>query len=581
MRRQLAAVLMADVAGYSRLMGADEMGAARRVRARLGELSSSARAYGGEAREIGGDRAFVLFPSAVDAVSYAIAMQGRLGDMNAAEPALEAIEMRMGINVGEILYDGQDVAGDAINVAARLESFAEPGHVCISEAVHRHVAHRLTYGYEYLGAQSFKNIERSVEVFAVREDPASAALICALRPSPSPRGAAERAPDLSVVVLPFRFQGEEAGDRWFADGLTEDVTTALSRFHEFFVIARGSAQVLAERGASPTEAAGRLGVRYAVQGSVRKAGRRIRVAIELLDAAEDRMLWGERYDREIGDIFDLQDEITGIVVSATAAQIEATERERLRNVAPGNLAAYAYVLQGRRLVDRYTRGEVRRAREMFERALEGDPDYARALAAMAETRNLDWLYGWADDQSTALDDALSLARDAISLDGRDARGFGQLGFAHLYRKEHDAALSAYERARGLNPNDADLMSDMADALSHAGRSEEAVTLLQRAMRLNPFYPDQYVWHLGGAYFNLRRYEEAVSTLLTMQNPTEGRRLLAASYAYLGREREARAEAERLREAHPDFSVDHWAQVLPDRHEEDALHYVEGLRMAGL
>ena len=214
------------------------------------------------------------------------------------------------------------------------------------------------------------------------------------------------------------------------------------------------------------------------------------------------------------------------------------------------MAAYGYVLQGQRYIFSYTRQGVSHARELYDSALNNDPRYARAMAAKSRTLNLDWRYNWTAEPDAAIESALNLAMDAIELDSLDARGFGELGFAHLYRKEHDAAISSYERATKLNPNDADLMSDMADALAHCGRSEEAIELLEKAMRLNPFYPDQYIWHLGGAYFNLKQYEKAISTIRTMQNPSEGRRLLAASYGHLDLTSEAKQEAAEVLKVHP-------------------------------
>ena len=213
--------------------------------------------------------------------------------------------------------------------------------------------------------------------------------------------------------------------------------------------------------------------------------------------------------------------------------------------------------------------------------MEFELDCARAIAAISRTLNVDWRYSWAEAPDKALDRALELAHKAVLLDEGDARGFGELGFVHLYRKEHDASVNAYVRALTLNPNDADLMSDMADALAHSGRSEEAVGLLQKAMRLNPFYPDQYLWHLGGAYFNMRRYGDAIDAVLRMHNPTEGRRILAASYGQLGRVDTARLHAEKVLEAHPDFSLERWAEVQPDKDPEYTEHFVEGLKRAGL
>lgn len=583
LKRRLLAIVFADVANFSTMMSVDEVGTTISVTNRLEKFRSAIQAYAGDFKGSAGDNAFMVFESGVDAVTFAVDMQKMLEEENSGLPEEEQIWFRFGINLGEVLVSGDEITGESINIASRIESFAAPGQVCISGAAYDHVCNKLKYGYEYLGGQDFKHIGRTIDVFQVHENPTTAAMTPGLRRNLEHSAEFKERPiaSQSIVVLPFGFQGSDNDDQWFAEGLTEDVTTNLSRFHEFFVIARGSANMYADRSKSPAQAARELGVRYAVDGTVRKAGSRIRITLQLLDALQDRTIWGEQYNRDVEDIFDLQDEITQIIVSATAARIEATERDRMRLLPPANLMAYGFVLKGHRHVLKYTQPEVKQARHLYEDAIGSDSRYARAYAAKSRTFNLDWRYDWAEKPDLALDDALSFAREAIDLDEADARGFGELGFAHLYRKEHDPAINAYERALKLNPNDADLMSDMADALAHMGRSEEAVQLLQKAMRLNPFYPDQYIWHLGGAYFNLKRYEDAINTIQKMQNPTEGRRLLAASYGHLGRIKEARAQADLVREAHPNFSVERWASVQPDKFEEDVQHFFDGMKRAGL
>ncbi|MCP5001382.1 MAG: tetratricopeptide repeat protein [Hyphomicrobiales bacterium] len=583
LRRRLGAILFADMVGYSRMMADDELATLMAVKRCMEMFTALAGDFSGKVTGTAGDGVFLVFDSAVDAVSFAVEIQQRIKKQNEGVSEDKQTLFRIGINLGEILIDDMDLHGDSINIASRIEAFAQPGRVCISGVVHDQVSKKLSYGYEYLGAQEFKNINELVDVFQVHEDPAGATLTTGLRRPSRSAGAGrdELNKEQSIVVMPFGFQGNDPSESWFADGLADDVTTNLSRFHDFFVIARGSAYVYNDRSIAPKEVARELGVRYVVDGSVRKAGPRIRVALQLLDAQRDRTIWGENYNREIEDIFDLQDEITQVIVTATAAQIEASELDRYRQHPPTSLEAYGFILQGQSHIFRYTREEVQRARDLYDSALEIDPRYARALSAKSRTLNIDWRYNWTDRPDQALDDALSLARRAVELDNTDARGFGELGFAHLYRKEHESAINAYERALRLNPNDADLMSDMADALAHCGRSEEAIEMLQKAMRLNPFYPDQYIWHLGGAYFNLERYEDAIRTIQTMQNPTEGRRILAASYGNLGREAEARAEAQKVLEAHPNFNIENWAAVQPDKYEEDVARFVEGLKRAGL
>jgi len=294
----------------------------------------------------------------------------------------------------------------------------------------------------------------------------------------------------------------------------------------------------------------------------------------------DRTIWGEQYNRDIEDLFDLQDEITEIIVAATAAKIRASEAERLRLQPPNSLEAYGFLLRGQNHVLRYTQADIRQAQGLYNAALSSDPKYARAISAKSRTLNLEWRYNWSAEPESALMDAFKLAQVAVELDRSDARGYGELGFVHLYRKENDAALSAYERALELNPNDADLISDMADAMAHSGRSEDAVIKLQKAMQLNPFYPDNYLWNLGGAYFNLKRYDDVVRTINQMQNPTEGRRLLAASYAYLGETAKAQAQVDGILAAHPNFDLDQWGTIQPDKDQADSEHFLEGLKRAG-
>ena len=580
-KRRLGAILFADIADYTRLMGDDEIGTWQSVKARIREFNGISKQHHGEVLQVRGDGLFLLFDSAFNAVSFAMAVQKRMQSLNVGIPDARQLRFRIGINLGETLVDEAGVSGDAVNIAARLEALARPGHVCISAAVYEQIRNNLAFGYEYLGVQRLKNVKDPVHVYQVHDSPNSAKMTTGLRSTSAGSSAFAPIKDLSVVVLPLRFQGANLEESWLADGLTEDITTSLSRFHDFFVIARSSAYVYADPAVVPANAARELGVRYVVTGAVRKAGQQVRIAIELHDAERHRIIWGEHYNRAMDSIFDLQDEVTQLIVSATAVQIEAFERDRVRQFAPSDLRAYGFVLQGQQHIFRYTRQDNHEARLLYEAALGVDPRYPRALAAKSRTLNIDWRYNWTELRDKALDSALELARNAINIDATDARGFGELGFAHLYRKEHDAAIGAYRRALSLNPNDADLMSDMADALAHCHESEEAITLLNKAMRLNPFYPDQYLWHLGGAYFNLGQYEEAIRTLQRMQNPAEGRRLLAASYAHLGRLNEAKAEATKVLEAHPDFSVEQWAAVQPDKYAEDAAHFAEGLRKAGL
>jgi TolB-like protein/class 3 adenylate cyclase len=578
-RRRLGAVLFADVVGYTRLMGENEDGTYWVLKEILAKLDASCRKFDGRVIEVRGDGVLALFDSATDAVRFAVEAQKEIEEAATATSDGDAIRFRIGIHLGDILTDERGIHGDSVNIAARLESIADPGGIMISGAVYEQTRNRLPFGYEFIGPQSLKNVAEPVPAYRVRSEIKGVIMAPSLRLQ---KGAAGRdRPEVpSVAVLPFQAAGGEESDTWFADGITEDITLNLSKFKNIFVIARGSAFFYKTRTVPPQQAARDLGVRYVAHGNIRRAGGRIRVSVELIDIDSERTIWGERYDRDLDDIFAIQDEITETIAAAAAVVVEASERQRMSQLAPSSLAAYGYVLRGQQHIYKYTRRDNHEAHEFYEKALKADRRYARASAALSRTLNVDWRYSWSDDPDSLLDTALEYAQNAIELDPTDARGFGELGFVHLYRKEHDAAISAYRRAMSLNPNDADLMSDYADALAHSGSNEEAIALLERAMRLNPYYPDQYLWHLGGAYFNLKDYDKVVESVLKMNNPTEGQRMLAAAYAQLGKMDHAREIAAKHREAHPNFSLARWSTVLPDRLEEDTQHFVEGLRKAG-
>lgn len=581
-QRQLGAIVFADMVGYSILMGKDEIAAHVTITSLIREFQRQIEKYEGKILNVAGDGILAFFGSVVDAAEFAVHIQETLHDRGEEFPDDSPVQFRIGINIGDVIFDGETVYGDGVNIAARLEGLAEPGGICISAAVYEQISNKLDYGYEYLGSRDLKNIVDPVEVYRLRGEAGAIVM------TPSPRHIAGNILEEtalptrpSVAVLPLTNLSADAGEDYFANGITEDITTSLSRFQDLFVIARGSSFNYQHKSA-PLDQIGRmLGVRYLLQGSVQRAGNRVRIAIQLVEAASGQTLWGDRFDRNFDDIFVLQDEITETIVASMAVRIEASERERMRQAHPADLAAYGLVLRGQQKLHRYTREDNSGARDMYMAAIESDSRYARAFAAVSRTFNFDWRYSWTDAPREALGKALELAKTAVALAETDARGYAELGFVNLYRKQHDQSIDAYGHALTLNPNDADIMAEMADALVHAGRSEEAIELLKKAMRLNPFYPDIYLWNLGGAYFNLRRYGEAIDALERMHTPAEGRRLLAASYAYLNRMEEAKFQAGKVLEAHPNFSLKHWEMIQPDKNSDDTAHFVEGLKRAGL
>ncbi|MGI9369950.1 MAG: adenylate/guanylate cyclase domain-containing protein [Ruegeria sp.] len=578
-KRRLGAILFADVVGFSRMMGENELDTYESLTSVIGQLEKACAEFDGHIVETRGDGVLAMFETATDAVRFGVALHRIAEASTTGKSQDKQIRFRVGVHMGELLEDTRGIHGTTVNVAARLQSIAEPGRVYISSMVYEQIKNHLRFGYEFLGPQQLKNIPAPIPTYCVRSEVEGATMKASKRPE-AMEMASERPEIPSVAVLPFNSLGEDQSDGWFAEGLTDDIILNLSKFKNLFVIARNSAYFFKAQSMSPREAARKLGVRYIAQGSVRRSLSRIRVSVELIDADTERTIWGEKYDREIDDIFSILDDVTECIVASMAVLIEAQENQRMVQAVPSDLAAYGFVLRGQQHIYKYTRQDNHEAHDLYERALKQDKGYARAAAALSRTLNIDWRYSWAKDQEHALDTALKLAQRAVELDPTDARGFGELGFVHLYRKEHDAAIGAYRRSLMLNPNDADLLSDFADALAHSGENEAAIEHLQRAMRLNPYFPDQYLWHIAGAYYNLREYDQVIRSVNKMNNPTEGQRMLAASYAQLGEMSIARDIAGKHRLAHPNFSLERWEKVQPDRLETDTQHFVEGMRKAG-
>ncbi|WP_254428490.1 adenylate/guanylate cyclase domain-containing protein [Ruegeria atlantica] len=571
--------MFADVVGYSRLMSENELDTYNALKSLISHLEETCARFQGRVVEVRGDGILALFETATSAVEFGVELHRIASQHNQDRAENQRINFRAGVHLGEILIDDRGIHGDNVNIAARLQEIAEPERVYVSSAVYDQVCNRLRYGYEFLGPQHLKNILAPVSTYCVRSEVAGATMAGTMRPD-MPGNILERPDTPSVAVLPFSSNGGDESDSWIAEGLTDDIIMNLSKFRNLFVIARNSSFFFKTQGMPPKEAAQKLNVRYIARGSVRRSASRIRITAELIDASTERTIWGERFDRNIDDIFDILDEVTECIVAATAVMIESHEKQRMIQSVPSDLEAYGSVLQGQYHIFKYTRNDNRKAQNFYQSALDRDGGYARAAAALSRTLNIDWRYSWSEDPTQALDQALTFAQRAIELDPTDARGFGELGYVHLYRKEHDAALQSYRRALALNPNDADMHSDYADALAHYGDNETAITHLQQAMRLNPYFPDQYLWHLGGAYFNLRQYQDAIDAVNKMNNPTEGQRLLAASYAQLGETDIARQIADKHRVAHPNFSLARWETVQPDKLEEDTQHFVGGLKKAG-
>jgi TolB-like protein len=381
--------------------------------------------------------------------------------------------------------------------------------------------------------------------------------------------------------LPLRDLSGAPDDEALCAGITGDIIHNLTRFRDLTVIAQHSALQINGLALSPRQIAERLGVRYVVVGHLQRKRDGLQVQTRLIEAESEQVVWSMEFDGPLGDVFAFQDEVTEVVAANLAAEIRTAQLRRAAESAPAKLSAYGLVLQGQFLTHQYRRAANWQARLLFERARRIDPGYGRSYAALSRTFNLDWRYAWSDDSHACLDRALELAELAIRYDPLDARGHAEVGFACLYRKQHQASLAAYERAIELNPNDADILAEMGDALTNIGQHERARQLLARAMHLNPLYPDWYLWLLGGVYFNSSEYRSAIETLEAMRDRSEAHRLLASSYAHLGEMNEARHHATELMEVHPNFSIEHWRTVPPFKDPEPLERLIDGMRKAGL
>ena len=611
MERKLATILAADVAGYSRLMGADEEATLHTLTAYRAIIDGLIAGHRGRVFGSAGDSVVAEFASPVEAVRCAVAIQSDLETQNVELPEDRRMRFRIGVNLGDVMVDGDNLLGDGVNVAARLEELTEPGGIYISGTVFEQVKGKLDLDFDDLGEQAVKNIAEPVPTYRVAIGPevksrvrrmaragsaklrwlaASAALVLLmaaagvalwLEPWLPPTdievavgdSASLELPDKpSIAVLPFtNLSGDKAQD-YFSDGITEDIITALSRFTDLFVIARNSVFTYKDKPVKVQQVSRELGVRYVLEGSVQKFGDRVRIHAQLIDATTGHHLWAERFDGELADVFALQDELTQKIVTPLAVEMSAAEVKRVLQKDTDNLAAYDYVLRGHQQMHLLTKESNFKSRELFETAIELDPNYARAYARMAWTHLNDFRLGWSEDPERSLVVALEFAEKAVALDDTFADAHTALGDVYLWTKQYDRAVAEMERAIALNPNNADGYEGLGDVLTWVGRPGEAIGYVKRAMRLNPNYPFFYLWGLGHAYFVAAQYEEAIEILkqLLARNPTFGPAYLylAASYSLLDRMEEARAEMVEVVKYFPEWSYAHEREFLPYKNSAD-------------
>jgi len=568
MERKLAAILAADVVGYSALMERDEKGTFVRLKAHRTELfEPEIKKRHGRVFKLMGDGLLAEFASVVDAVECAVVVQREMAKRNDAVASRERVDIRMGINLGDVIVEGGDIHGDGVNIASRLQGLAKPGGIVISGTAYDHVRNKLDAELEFLGEQRVKNIAEPVRVYAVGGTPAVA--------KAAPMAATAKP---AVAVLPFNNITGDPEQQYFSDGVTEDIITELSRFHSLFVIARNSSFQYRDKAIDVRHVARELGVRYVVEGSVRKIAARVRITSQLIDAETGNHLWGERFDRNIEELFEVQDEVTHTIVATLIGRLEDAEIKGAVRKRTGSLLAYDALLRGIEHVRGYGDEDNRRARELFESAVTLDPHYALAHAYLALALLGEHGYGNAPD--SIKQQALASAMTAVRLDPSEGRCHLFLGQAYRCLAEFDLALSHFERGVALNPNDANGIAQLGHALGIAGRAEEGVKLLRQAMRLNPFHPDWYWNTLTIALYAARRYEEALEASRQGGGPqylplARG----AACLAQLGRLEEARKQAAQVLRIKPDFHFS--AEKVRYKNPSDAEHVFEGMRKAGL
>ena len=579
--RRLAAVLAADVVGYSRLMEVDEAGTLARLKSVRMELIDPAIANcKGRLIKTTGDGLLVEFQSVTEALRCAVDFQQRMARRNRDMPASRTLLYRIGINLGDVIVEDGDIFGDGVNVAARLESIAEPGGICISAAVRDQVADRLDVGYEDLGEQQVKNIKRPIRVFKV--------LLDSEAPGSNKQAATEAAvPRMdarkpSIAVLPFLNMSGDPEQEFFADGLTEDIITELSRFRQLLVISRNAVFVHKGKPVKAQQIAREFSVDYVVEGSVRKAAGRVRVTVQLIDGETETHLWAERYDRALEDIFAIQDEVTSSIAATLFGRVEAAKQDRVQRKPTENMAAYEYVLTGKVLHHWSNREANAKAVQMLDRAIELDPNYAHAHAWKGCVIGQAWMNGWSEDPAATLKLISGELKTALALDDNDADVHRILAALNLIFNAHDKAIYHQDRALSLNPNSDLIVVQQGEVLTWLGKAEEGIEWIRRAMRLNPYHPERFWSHLGRAQYTARTYADAIASYSKLTAPDYSHHaFLAASSAQLGNRIAAAAHAHEVLERQAAFTIGNFLQTLHYRQPSDFEHVREGLQKAGL
>jgi adenylate cyclase len=620
-KRKLTAIFSADVAGYSRLMGEDEDATVRTLKVYRNLISGHIHNHRGRVVDSPGDNILAEFASVVDAVQCAVKIQNELNARNSELPGDKRMQFRIGVNLGDVIEDENRIYGDGVNIAARLESLAQAGGVCISGSTYEQVKNKLPFGYETLGAHYVKNITDPVVVYRVLMEPeaagksigrqrgklrtwpwVAAAAIAAvfvaaavswhfyLRPGTSDKTASAITKSVlpltdraAIAVLPFKNLSGDPEQEYFSDGITNDIITDLSKFRELLVIASNTVFSFKGKSLKVKDIGRELGVRYVIEGTVQKAGDKVRINAQLIDANTGHHLWAERYDRDLNDLFAIQDEIVHTIVATLAIKVDAAERSRAMRKDTDNLEAHDYALRGKEFLLRLNRSENIKAKEMFKRALELDSHYASAYVGLGWSYYTEAVAGWTEFPLQAIEKAFTYGQKALSIGEPDADTYALLGSIYLRMENYDLAINELQKAIKLNPNHALSYLRLGAVMLFAGQTDDAIQMLETGLRHNPYSDPNDYGRLSLAYYLKGNYEDAIRTLeqnVGKNSSNVWAHLgLAAAYAQVGRTEDANRSAEIAKKLHPFFEIDSAYTLF--RNPEDRDKILDGLRKAGL
>jgi adenylate cyclase len=623
-KRKLTVILSADVKGYSRLMGEDEKGTVRTLNTYKEVMTGLIQHHHGRVVDATGDNLMAEFASVVDAVECSMEIQKGLKTRNEDLPENRRMEFRIGVNLGDVIEEEGRIYGDGVNIAARMENLADGGGICISGTTYDQVENKLTLGYEYLGEQTVKNIVKPVRVYKVLLEPEAAGKVIGekttkprqwqrttiglvvvliviaaaiaiwmfyIRPTPLVEVASREKmafplPDKpSIAVLPFVNMSGDKEQEYFSDGITEEIITALSKVPDLFVISRQSTFTYKSKAVKVKQVSEELGVRYVLEGSVRKESAKVRITAQLIDALSGHHLWAERYDRDLKNIFALQDEITMKIITALQVKLTAGELATVWAKGTKNLEAYLKYMEAFANYSHQTKEGNALAKKLAEEVIALDPNYPRGYIVWAQTHLWDILLGTTKSPDQSMVKATELVKKAIALDDSETTAHGMLGAIYLMSRQYDKAIAQVERAISLNPNSWDSFIRYGFILLNSGRPEEAIPVLKNARRLNPSPSQFYFLHLATAYRLTGRYRDAIETakeaLKYVPDNINIYLQLTAAYSLMGREEEARVAAAEVMKINPKFSLEWYKKTLYFKNPNDINRTLEALRKAGL